>query len=199
DTQRYDTAEPDTRPTDSRIPVPDTRPPDTGLVDTPPDTRPDIDRPSGPQIRVTPRNQVDFGTLVIGASSTQSVVIRNYGDETLELKGVELRSMPSKGFMVKGPAPPPTLSPGQSVTYNVTFDPVQQARFENDRDYRFAVHFESPDGFRPPRFQGSVELTVAGNTHSLQKRFTVRDRNQYWITFELDGQNGDVTKVDREQ
>lgn len=149
------TPEPDTDPAPDSS-APDTDSPDTapdfdgGYRDVPPledsgleeDTAPvsdtgverDISRPSGPQIRVVPRNQVDFGTLVIGSSSTQTIRIKNFGDETLKLNSVELRSTPSEGFAVEGPAPPPTLDPGQETTYEVTFKPNQQARFENHLD-----------------------------------------------------------------
>jgi len=139
DTGWEDTSSPDITPVDSGFrdteePDPDSGLRDSGFTDTSEDTRGDIDRPSGPQIRVVPRSEVDFGTLVIGSSYTQSVVLRNYGDESLEIQEVGLRSTPSEGFTLEGPASPTTLSPGESVAYDVTFEPNQQARFENHLD-----------------------------------------------------------------
>jgi hypothetical protein len=73
------------------------------------------------------------------------------------------------------------------------------AKMESDRSYRVAVHFADPNGFRPPRFDLSATLDVGGQSQSLSHRFDLRNRNQYWIVWEVDGMTGKVTKVDTEQ
>ena len=70
---------------------------------------------------------------------------------------------------------------------------------EQNRDYRFAVHFEDASGFRPRQFSQEAFLVVGNKMQKLSTQTTIRDRNEYWITFDLDGANKTITKVDRNQ
>jgi len=61
-----------------------------------------------------------FGPVAVGSSVTLPVVISNLRSRTQTLKGF---SSVGGGFTVSGPATPMVISPGQSVTLNVTFTP----------------------------------------------------------------------------
>ena len=61
-----------------------------------------------------------FGSVAVGSSVTLPVVLSNQHSRTQTLKGF---ASVGSGFTVSGPATPMTISPGQSVTLNVTFTP----------------------------------------------------------------------------
>ena len=183
-----DTQEPpDTRPdTDS----PD--PPDTGDTGTAPppdveDTGPDV--PAGPKaIKVTPANQIDYGTIVVGASVTQKLVVENVGGSDggpLTVKSVGLRQTPSTGFAVSGPSTPLTLSPGEKATFDVTFNPPRTARYGNQVD----IKSDDPDAS-----DQSIEVEVRGTAVNKLDQpclFTTPDNHDFGVV--QPGQTGTST------
>lgn len=145
DTGTIDTGGPDT-----------TTPPDTGTPDTS-DTGPDLVSPDagmvGPQVAIYPPNELDFGTITVPTSTTETLVIENVGDATLNVTRAELAQTPSQGFSISGPSTPQNLSPGQSIAYDITFDPNQQARYQN----QFVVETNDRDASDRQR-----EVTLSG-------------------------------------
>ena len=63
---------------------------------------------------------VDFGSVTVGTTSTQTVVITNIGNSSANISGA---TVTGGGFKYIGPALPLTLSSGQSVNLTVTFAP----------------------------------------------------------------------------
>ena len=76
-----------------------------------------------PGIAVTP-NPVDFGTVMVGSSSTQSVTVSNSGAAKFTVSKV---STSGNGFTISGLSAPETLAPGQSVKLTVVFKPMSAA------------------------------------------------------------------------
>ncbi|MGB8522372.1 MAG: choice-of-anchor D domain-containing protein [Candidatus Acidiferrales bacterium] len=75
-------------------------------------------------MEVTP-NPLDFGTVMVGSSSTQSVTVSNSGVAKFTLSKV---SASGTGFTISGLSAPETLSPGQSVKLTVVFKPTSAAQ-----------------------------------------------------------------------
>ena len=74
-------------------------------------------------IQVTP-NPLDFGTVMVGSSSTQSVTLTNNGSAKFTLSKV---STSGAGFTISGLSSPEVLSPGQSAQLTVVFKPTSAA------------------------------------------------------------------------
>jgi hypothetical protein len=68
-------------------------------------------------------SSVSFGQVAMGASSTVPVVLTNPRSSSITISKLGTNATTGGGFSVSGPALPLTLSPGQSVTVNVTFAP----------------------------------------------------------------------------
>src|SRR5260370_2496339 len=71
------------------------------------------------QLTVNPSN-VNFGSVSVGSSQTQSVTLTNSGGPKLTITQATLSGT---GFTLSGLSYPVTLAGGQSVTCNVTFTP----------------------------------------------------------------------------
>jgi len=75
---------------------------------------------------------LDFGTVNLGStSSSQPVTVTNTGTAALSIAaadngadGNHLLGIYHQPFSYTGPAPPATLQPGQSATYQIAFSPV---------------------------------------------------------------------------
>jgi hypothetical protein len=65
-------------------------------------------------------SNISFGQAVVGSSSAKAVVLTNNRSRTITISSF---STTGTGFSFSGPATPFTLSPGQSVTVNLTFNP----------------------------------------------------------------------------
>jgi hypothetical protein len=63
---------------------------------------------------------LNFGTVVNGSSSTTAERLTNSGGSTLTISQI---APSGTGFSISGVNPPVTLSPAQSLTFNVTFAP----------------------------------------------------------------------------
>ncbi len=88
--------------------------------------------PGSPQIEVTP-TQLDFGGVIVNASATAAIQVRNIGTADLVLTSVDLGA-PSTGFSVSPvvtAAAPLTIAPNATTTVTVTFAPTQQANYQN--------------------------------------------------------------------
>jgi hypothetical protein len=124
-------------------PAPDMGPPEPDMPPPVPDMNPmpDMDPPApdmapvlGPIVRVTPASTIDFGILVIGQTSTASLLVENLGDAPLELSSLDLTSRPSQGFDVAPvvtPMAPDIIAPGDSRTFTATFQPTVQGQYGN--------------------------------------------------------------------
>jgi len=71
------------------------------------------------QLTVTPSN-INFGSVSVGSSQTQSVTLANSGASNLTITRATLSGT---GFSLSGLSYPVTLAGGQSITCNVTFTP----------------------------------------------------------------------------
>jgi ASPM-SPD-2-Hydin domain-containing protein/centrosomal CEP192-like protein/parallel beta helix pectate lyase-like protein len=65
-------------------------------------------------------NSVDFGSITVGTSSTQSVTVTNVTASNISIAGA---SVTGGGFSYQGPVLPLTLQPGQSASISVSFLP----------------------------------------------------------------------------
>lgn len=75
---------------------------------------------TAPAISITPTS-INFGSVAIGATSTQSVTLVNTGNANLNITQM---AGPSNGFGVSGLPIPLTLSAGQSAKFMVAFTPL---------------------------------------------------------------------------
>jgi Abnormal spindle-like microcephaly-assoc'd, ASPM-SPD-2-Hydin len=66
---------------------------------------------------------VSFGQVSVGAKSTLPVVLTNSRSASIKISEFQ---MTGTGFSVSGPNLPVTLSPGQSITLNLTYAPLSQ-------------------------------------------------------------------------
>jgi archaellum component FlaF (FlaF/FlaG flagellin family) len=73
---------------------------------------------------VTP-NPLNFGTVMVGSSSTQTVTLTNNGAAKFTLSKV---STSGAGFTISGLSTPEVLSPGQSAQLTVVFKPTSAAQ-----------------------------------------------------------------------
>jgi HYDIN/CFA65/VesB family protein len=78
----------------------------------------------GIAMEVTP-NPLDFGTVMVGSSSTQTVTLTNNGAANFTVSKV---STSGAGFTISGLSSPEVLSPGQSAQLTVVFKPTSAAQ-----------------------------------------------------------------------
>ena len=71
------------------------------------------------QLALNPAS-VSFGAINVGASQSQNVTLTNTGGTSATVSAV---TASGAGFTLTGPAPPITLSTGQSAVFTVTFKP----------------------------------------------------------------------------
>src|SRR5713101_8134722 len=65
-------------------------------------------------------SSVDFGSVTVGSSSTQSLTVTNMGASNTTISGA---TVTGSGFSFKGPVLPFNLQPGQSASFSVSFLP----------------------------------------------------------------------------
>jgi len=65
-------------------------------------------------------SSVDFGSITVGTSSTQSLTVTNMGVSSTTISGA---TVAGGGFSFKGPVLPLNLQPGTSATFSVSFLP----------------------------------------------------------------------------
>lgn len=98
---------------------------------------PDMSSPDpvlGPQIEVTPSDEINFGIVTVGQTTQATLNVSNIGDAPLELYSVDLASRPSQGFDVQPVITPQvveTVAPGATKPFLVTFSPNQQSGWGN--------------------------------------------------------------------
>ena len=69
---------------------------------------------------------LDFGSVNTGSSSTQSVTVTNTGNANVTISQI---SESGAGFTLSGAGTPVTLTPGQTLAFNVIFAPSSQGIF----------------------------------------------------------------------
>jgi len=77
-------------------------------------------QPSGGQLTPTP-SSIDFGDVIIGATSSRTVSLSNSGTASLTISQANVTG---SGFSISGLTLPRTLTPGQSTSFTVTFAPA---------------------------------------------------------------------------
>ena len=98
---------------------------------------PDMSTPDpviGPQIAVTPADEINFGIVTVGQTTQATLNVSNIGDAPLELYSVDLSSRPSQGFDVQPVITPQAVemvAPGATKSFVVTFSPNQQSGWGN--------------------------------------------------------------------
>jgi hypothetical protein len=96
---------------------------------------------------------LNFGTVAEGRTSTQPVVLRNYGELDCNVSGIALRDGVAS-FSITPPATPLTILPGDTVLFDATFAPLAAVGTEND-----AILVDSDD---PANAQ--LEIPLEGNS-----------------------------------
>ena len=92
-------------------------------------------------------SSLNFGNQTVGTTTSQSLTVSNQGQLTLSLNQVSVN--PSV-FLLAGPTPPMSISPGSSVSYSVTFNP------SGTQSYTGSVTFTSD------AFNGTVSTSLSG-------------------------------------
>jgi len=112
------------------------------------------------QLTVNPSN-VNFGSVSVGSSQTQSVTLTNSGGPKLTITQATLSGT---GFTLSGLSYPVTLAGGQSVTCNVTFTPQSTGTDSGSVSITFSTQGSNGKG-NHVLIQGSstaVTLPVSG-------------------------------------
>ena len=105
----------------------------------------------GPKVCPDPFPQVDFGTVVVGATEPRDVTLTNCGTLPLDVTRIEVQDSaggPSTVFALGSGAPgtPVTLMPGDSTTVPVEFTPTTAGLF-NGRLYLESTDPVVPSGW----------------------------------------------------
>jgi Abnormal spindle-like microcephaly-assoc'd, ASPM-SPD-2-Hydin len=103
-------------------------------------------------MQVTP-NPLDFGTVMVGSSSTQSVTVSNGGTAKFTLSKV---SASGTGFTISGLSAPETLAPGQSAKLTVVFKPTSAA--QESANLLVAINAQGPQTAGSLKGTGSTSL-----------------------------------------
>jgi Abnormal spindle-like microcephaly-assoc'd, ASPM-SPD-2-Hydin len=69
---------------------------------------------------------LNFGSITVGSSSTQTTTLTNTGNSTLSIGSI---TVSGTGFSASGSTPPSTLTAGQSATLSVVFSPTSAGSF----------------------------------------------------------------------
>ena len=112
------------------------------------------------QLTVNPSN-VNFGSVSVGSSQTQSITLTNSGGPKLTITQATLSGT---GFTLSGLSYPVTLAGGQSVTCNVTFTPQSTGTDSGSVSIAFSTQGSNGKG-NHVLIQGSstaVTLPVSG-------------------------------------
>ena len=89
------------------------------------------------QLLVNP-STVNFGSVQVGASVSQSVGLKNTGSENLTISQA---TVSGTGFSIGGLKMPLTLAPYQSVSFTATFAPQSSGRFSGRVSLGYSGHF----------------------------------------------------------
>lgn len=74
-----------------------------------------------PQLMSASTSSINFGSVLIGTTSTQTLTVTNTGTKNANITGA---AVTGSGFSYAGPVLPITLFPGQSVNFAITFTPA---------------------------------------------------------------------------
>jgi Abnormal spindle-like microcephaly-assoc'd, ASPM-SPD-2-Hydin len=110
------------------------------------------------QIALSPTS-LSFGNVTVGATSTLPVAVSNTGTGNTTLSQ---DSLTGSGFTISGLTLPLTLVPGQSASFNVSFDPTSTTSFSG------AISLVS-DAMNSP---SNLPLSGSGVTHSVSLSWT---------------------------
>ncbi len=109
------------------------------------------------QLTVNP-SSINFGSVSVGNSQTQSVTLANSGGPKLTITQATLSGT---GFTLSGLSYPVTLAGGQSVTCDVTFTPQSPGTNSGSVAIRFITHGRNHNGFTAIRSIAAT-LPVSG-------------------------------------
>ena len=101
---------------------------------------------------VTP-NPVDFGTVLVGSSATQTITVTNSGAAKFTLEKV---SVSGAGFTISGLSSAETMAPGQSVKLTVAFKPTSAA--QESANLLVTINEQSPKTAGSMKGLGSTSL-----------------------------------------
>lgn len=114
-----------------------------------------IGKPStmtGIAMEVTP-NPLDFGTVMVGSSSTQTVTVSNTGSAKFTLRRV---SASGTGFTISGLSAPEILVPGKNIKLTVVFKPTSAT--QESSNLLVAINSQSPRTAGSLKGTGSTSL-----------------------------------------
>lgn len=84
---------------------------------------------TGTQALSVSATTISFGSVVVNSSAAQAVTLTSTGTEAVTVNSA---AVSGTGFSVSGASVPATLSPGQSMTLQVQFDPGTVGTFSGD-------------------------------------------------------------------
>jgi hypothetical protein len=108
------------------------------------------------QLAVNPSN-IDFGSVSVGNSQTQSVTLANSGGPKLTITQATLSGT---GFTLSGLSYPVTLAGGQSVTCNVTFTPQSTGTDSGSVSIAFSTQGSNGKGHYSLTSSSSTTVTL---------------------------------------
>jgi hypothetical protein len=102
---------------------------------------------------------VNFGSLVIGNTASQSVVLSNTGSSSLTISQT---TVSGTGFGIGNLGVPLTLAPGQSVPLPTTFAPQSSANFSGSVSIVYSSPKNKSHGKGNPPSNGTTTVSLTG-------------------------------------
>jgi centrosomal CEP192-like protein/ASPM-SPD-2-Hydin domain-containing protein len=115
-------------------------------------------RAAAGQLAASP-STVNFGSIVIGNSASQPVVLSNTGGSNLTISQTTLSGA---GFSIGNLGLPLTLAPAQSVTLSTTFSPQSAGNFSGNVSIAYSVPKNKSHGKGGPPGNGTVTVSLNG-------------------------------------
>jgi hypothetical protein len=110
------------------------------------------------QLVVNP-STVSFGSVQIGGSVSQSVVLSNAASSNLTISQA---TVSGAGFAFSGLGLPATLAPGQSVNLTTTFGPQSGGSFTGSLSLAYSFPKTKAQGKGSPNSNGTARLSLTG-------------------------------------
>jgi PGF-pre-PGF domain-containing protein len=129
--------------------------------------------PTAPSLNVQPDPSTDdlrFGGVALGSTSTQVVTVSNTGGAELQLTNISIDGPTATPFSLTGVPSTVTISPGEQRAISVQFNPQTAGTFEDSTDLEFDWNNASEDGTTGVSLgiRGTgTETNLVGNTSSI--------------------------------